>query len=322
MNPGSEVDEEGIAVGAKRADFLECLHGERKRIRDIVEELDYSRSTVNRAVKELETRGFIERTDGTFTTTATGIMAVREYREYVQRSGSILQAEPVLSTLESTSPLGREAVVSGEFSPVDGPHPTAQIERVSEAISTSDSIRVLLPALPDPQLLDRLEARVLDSGASAKLLVGSSLLDSLDGDSARAIRGVDDQETGHVRAGATPPFAVILADRADAPGDDGRAAVLVVTFDEGGAVHGIVENHAPSALDWGREAFADYWSEGGPLSDEQVETLDGRATAVTTSSSSRARSQRPKRISSGASERVQTSKTRVSMPTDSSCAGS
>jgi predicted transcriptional regulator len=71
-----------IGVLTNRIEFIECLQDEQKEIPEIVEELDTSRSTVDRAARELETLDLIEYDRDGFTLTSCGQIALLEYTRF------------------------------------------------------------------------------------------------------------------------------------------------------------------------------------------------------------------------------------------------
>jgi len=71
-----------IGVLSHRTEFIECLLDEPKNKQEFVEELDVSRSTANRAIRELEAVGFIEYQDIGYRLTLCGGLAVQEYQAF------------------------------------------------------------------------------------------------------------------------------------------------------------------------------------------------------------------------------------------------
>ena len=71
-----------IGVLSHRIEFIDCLLDGPKTKPEFVEELDISRSTANRAVRELESVGFLEYQDTGYRLILCGRLAAQEYQAF------------------------------------------------------------------------------------------------------------------------------------------------------------------------------------------------------------------------------------------------
>ncbi|PSQ58222.1 hypothetical protein BRD18_06125 [Halobacteriales archaeon SW_7_71_33] len=209
-------------------------------------DLDCSRSTIDRAIRRLESAGFVERTGEGYATTVTGRVAAENYRTYVAHQRAVDEATPVLSVLPPDCDLPPELLAGGSVDPADG-DPHRAFERVGRALRDAERYRGVLPCLADSRHLRLLHARVVEDGLDADLAVAPDLADRLREEFPGLVAGLLDAPSCALRRAETPPYGLVVTD-----GDEGTAALLA-TYDEG-TLAGTVENDAPAAIDRAREA--------------------------------------------------------------------
>ena len=118
-DPTTEV----IDALASRSDLIDALSAEPKDKREIVDELDVSRSTVDRAIRELEVLRVVEYGSGGLTLTFAGRLLVREYRGFEERVASVLDAQSVITVLGRESDLDARLLAGAEIVPADSVAP-------------------------------------------------------------------------------------------------------------------------------------------------------------------------------------------------------
>lgn len=156
---GGIADE--MDVVAERIDYLELLGEEPLATQEIVSELDDSRSTVTRALRQLREAEFIVKTDEGYTVTAVGTKAVEAYRQYRDTSEAILSSKEVLKPLPGDVGIpprvfrGAETYLAAERGAF------SVLEVVTDSIKRADDVRGYLPTLSNPHLL-----RVCHEGSS------------------------------------------------------------------------------------------------------------------------------------------------------------
>ena len=90
-----------VDVVERRLDFLERLAAEPLRKHELVDALGHSRSTVNRAIDELEATGLVAgETDG-YRTTLSGRLLAEGYRELLTVADDLAAAGDVLDPLDA-----------------------------------------------------------------------------------------------------------------------------------------------------------------------------------------------------------------------------
>ena len=231
-------------VLARRVNFVEALSAAPKHKTDLVAELDCSRSTVNRAVTELESAGYVERVNGGYAATHAGRLAAREYRAHVARQASILAARDVLSDLPRDWTVPAELLVGAH---VETAAPADRLlDLLGDEFASADLVRFVGPAVLDARSLELCHSRVIASDLSAVFQARSDALV----DAARASPGTwadlaatDGFET---RRGTDPPVGLVVV-----AGDDEGSVALVAADDAG--VAGFVHTRHPAAVEWARD---------------------------------------------------------------------
>lgn len=214
----------------RRMEFLERLDDGPAAPRELVEDLPRSRTTVNRALRELRAKDLVERVDGGYETTPAGALVLRAHRRYERAATAAHDAADVLAPLEAADGLDPDLVADATVSMAGA----AAYDRFCDAVDDR-GIRGWLAA-PDEALLGTLADRPAESSIS--LVLAPTVADSL------ARRGNTDLETLAERpettllVGETPGFSLVT-------GPDGAPTTAVVHDD--GAVHGTM---ALDAADW------------------------------------------------------------------------
>lgn len=112
--------------------------------RSLVDELDVSRSTVSRALRDLQTQQLVERTNGTYRTTAYGDLLADEFESLLETASSAWRVRNVLEQIP-TGELGFELrhLANAEFTTPTTANPTAPMERVVDLKRQAAHVRSL-----------------------------------------------------------------------------------------------------------------------------------------------------------------------------------
>jgi len=215
-----------LDVVRRRWSVLERLLDGPTYKRDLVAAVEHSRSTVDRAVRELADAGLVERTSGGYTATAAGRLAAEEYRAATASLAAVEDAVVALAPLPHDAPLAAPLLADATVTVADGaPTADALADRFRER--AADAGRVLLGTEAPPAF-----ATGIAEVADGTVLVPDELVDT----------GTE----GAVEATAPAPFS--LARTPDA------VAVLV---HDAGAPHALVETDTDDALAWADDRLDD-----------------------------------------------------------------
>jgi len=240
MNRSDEAERRALV--ADRHEFLERLAEAPAYKPTLVEQLDTSRSTVDRAIRELTEAGFVERVDEGFRTTAFGRLLADRYRAFVEDQRAVLSAEGALAPLDPDADLPPSLLSTGEVVTADG-QPYGLYDRVLSAIRTADAVDALLPRVGDTRPLRLCRTRLLDDDLDGGFVVAPGVDRRLREEFPAMAADLGDADSFELRRGEVPEFELYVT----SSGADRSA--FVVTAADGDAV-GLIRSDADPVLDW------------------------------------------------------------------------
>jgi len=241
---------EKLELVTNREDVLRRLRDAPVHKRDLAEELDHSRSTLDRAVRKLEDRDLVERRDGGYVATAAGRLALDHLDSFRETFADLVDAEAVLAPLPPGAPITPEAVAGSEAALATEPAPYRPLERVHDELAGADRYRAVVPTLDDPRHVRLLYEHVVTDDRPAELVVSPSVFETFREEYPRRMAALADHDAFRLFvADDTPTFAFGLI------GDGPETTVPVIVFTDSGTVHGTLVNDAPAAVRWATDQF-------------------------------------------------------------------
>ncbi|ODR82664.1 hypothetical protein BG842_15565 [Haladaptatus sp. W1] len=168
MHTGGAV----IELMGKRIEILNAVRNGPVDKRSLVEELDSSRSTVDRGVRELEVNDLLAFTSDGYELTTYGRFAVREYRRLERYVTTLERLKPFLDWLNPDRfDLDLYALADAELVLATRTNPYATVNRHIDAIKAADTARFLLPVV-GKHALETSWQRIRDDDVAYELIVG------------------------------------------------------------------------------------------------------------------------------------------------------
>lgn len=233
----------------RRAHLLSALRAESRTKRELADVREVSRSTVDRAVRELESAGLVTRTGGQVSITLPGVLALQSHERHVAELAGIDDAFDMLPAYEPDLDVSPALFRDADIVLPNRHAPHRPVSALVEMLDGANEISLYATGIM-PEYVAAYRDRVLD-GASLTCIcterVLSELLTQYEGDL------TDAAETGRVELYETDtalPFSLIIA-----TDDDATAACLMLYRDH--AVAGFIKNDAPDAVDWATHRFDD-----------------------------------------------------------------
>lgn len=90
-----------VDILRRRDEIVACLVEDSQDKRTLVEEVDISRSTLDRALRELESVGVVAYTEGEYTVTPVGQRLVEDFFAFLERGELAIHFEPFLRWIPS-----------------------------------------------------------------------------------------------------------------------------------------------------------------------------------------------------------------------------
>jgi predicted transcriptional regulator len=243
--------DELVSTLTHRRSILEALDERPRRKPALADELDVARSTIDRAIRQLEAQGLTERTPDGIELTTCGEVALDVYADFTTRLGAVCEARDVVDQLPSRTfadPvfLQDATVVRASVSAPDRPV-RAFVELVEEATYA----RGFSPTA-NGAYVDAFERRVVDGDLTAELAFSDEALTELTTTHRDAI--VRAAETGRVtvhRIDSLPRTGVVVMEREDA------RPVVAMGVHDGASIDAVVTNDTPGAVAWARDLVDD-----------------------------------------------------------------
>jgi len=245
MDPGERDDL--VQTLTRRREILQALDDRPRDKPALVRELDVARSTVDRAVRQLEYRGLTERGPDGIALTTSGEVALDVYGEFTTQLESLWDRQDIVAELPSRefAPpvlLSGADVVRSTVSAPDRPV-LAFVDLVEEATHA----RGFSPSAYGAYV-DAFERRVVEGELTAELLFSDEALAELTTTHRDAITRA--AATGRVavhRVESLPTTGVIVLERADA------GPMVAMGVHDHTNLAAVVTNDSPDAVEWARE---------------------------------------------------------------------
>ena len=259
-----------VAVVERRLDFVERLTAEPLRKHELVDALGHSRSTVNRAIDELEAAGLVAgETDG-YRTTLSGRLLAAEYREFLTVADDLAAAGDVLEPLGADVDVSPAVLREAETYRATAPDPYRPLEVLDDALVDAEAVAAALPAFPYPRIAERFRRTAVAGGTVDLALAERAYRHA-------AERFADDLGTVARRDGCR----VAAVDDVDAGVVAADGTALLLTFDDG-ALRGAAVSTDPEAVAWGGERVAELIDGGRGVGAALAATSDAGSPGAAT----------------------------------------
>jgi predicted transcriptional regulator len=259
----TELDfEDVLDLVAMRIDVLELLDGERVPKRRIVDELDYSRSTVNRAVTALSEAGLVDDAPSGCQTTFVGSLLAEQYSEYVQTVRRLVANREILNPLSRDVDLPPDVLADAEVSLSEGSSPYEPYHALEAVLDSAvGTVRVYVPTFSNPRGLEL--ARTLATDHDVEIVFGDRLLEELRADVPDEVGALFELEgfTGFETA-TGPDYSLVLVET-----ESGTDGALVVHSPERELVGCIVTSNRDT-IRWMEQQYSEIRAES-----ERVESI-------------------------------------------------
>jgi predicted transcriptional regulator len=238
---------ETVELLARRTELLRTLASSPRAKRDLVEALPISRSTVDRAVRNLEAKELVERNEQ-IALTLRGRLAIEAYNEFVGYVDELEAARPILASLPRDTTVDRCLFEGATFVSPDRLTPQRHAVAFLDEIEAATEIRGFSTAFV-PTYVDLLHERILEDGLTVELTLPADLLEEL---FSSAQDRIDEAlATGRLtflEASTTLEYSLFVLEQPE------RTLVAALVYDDQGR-SGIVFNDSPAAVAWAERRY-------------------------------------------------------------------
>lgn len=239
-----------IDVLLRRNGIVEGLRDGPKDKRDLVDELGVSRSTVDRATRELETAGLIEHVDGGYAVTSFGETAEAAFAEFVETLRLRRRLDALLRWVpDADIDVDLDALADADIVLPEPGNPYNMVNRHVRRLRDADTARVVLP-LTGLHAFEAAHRAVVSDGAEHEYVVLPDVAKTYESNPDYAPLYEEMVGTGRfevrVYDGDIPYYLGLL---------DGTVQIGV---DEDGEPRGLLESDAAELGAWAAEKYEDY----------------------------------------------------------------
>ncbi|WP_411966661.1 helix-turn-helix transcriptional regulator [Haloferax sp. YSSS75] len=231
-----------------RTAVLAALSEETKSPTELTTELSLSRSTIDRAIHELEDVGFVDTTDGTVRVTLFGRLAIETYATFVENLDSIGAVGDLFESLPLDAPFDPVMVEGSSAVVADGPDDTRPLDRMVSFTDDAISIRGCVVEASEA-LVEAYYRRLLDDDdVSVHLVATEDVVQRLITTYRSQLVELLGDESFSLRSTDSLPYTLLVVELPRGP------VVVLGVYDEGRLV-GVVHNDDPRAVEWARSQF-------------------------------------------------------------------
>lgn len=254
----SSGNEDLLETLHRRADVLDLVQSNPRSKDEIMSELDISRSTVDRALRELETHDCVTREDDAFVTTLIGRVLFDTYDSYIDTVDGVGRATDVLGHLPRSAPLSPELLADATVLQADPPATHTPQEAIEGIVSKANRLRGLSVAMTNVRSIPLLRDRAVE-GLSIEIVFSAPIMQHLRTDFGEALHEATTDGHLEMYETTTLPFGMFIGDM----GEETRVAVVV--YGPRSELVGVILNDRPEAVTWATKLYRKYRQNATPV---------------------------------------------------------
>lgn len=241
-----------LEVCVKRREVLHRIADGSVEKPDLVDSLECSRATVDRAIRELERAGLVERSGGVTNLTVTGRLLYARYVAFEDDCASIVAVSPFLPQLRDEMPPLEEGLYEADVVLAEPPCPHQPIRRLEELLSDCSSARAFTPVLI-PQYVTLASEHAATNDRSIEFFTDTGVIEALTDEQVTAL-STDGCRVWEVATDRTLSLWMI-----------DESAVWIGVHGDSGTLDGALIATADEFRSWANELFAEFRSTGTPV---------------------------------------------------------
>ena len=235
-------------VVCKRAQLLEQVHDEVRDIRDLRDAVDASRSTIYKAVRELERHRLVESVEGGYRATLFGRLVYRKYERLMAEGETLADVEPVFARLASDVSLDPAVFRGATVVTADPRAPDRPVDELEAFLRETDRVRSV-PGVTRTRYFDFAMEHVTSGRLEVEILVAEEIVEYLLSNHRDQLQSlVDDEHVTYYQIESRPRFGLVVA-------DDPDRRVALTLYDDRQQMQAFVATDAPEAYAWASEAY-------------------------------------------------------------------
>ncbi|GAB7019536.1 helix-turn-helix transcriptional regulator [Halostagnicola bangensis] len=245
----SSADPDILQTVAKRSPLLERLEDGPAAKPELIEVLDCSRSTINRAIRELEGLDCIRRTDDGFQLTVAGRLALSEHRRSLRTFESVSQLSDLLRDLPAETPIAVEMVRGATLLETPPHAPSEPLEEIIDLIGRADRVRGMAAADRMPQFRRQFYDGSVNGDLDVELLLTEDLARFTLTEYTQGLRELIVDGGVDLYAVETVPYELSIVETPT------KSVVYVILLNSDLTHRGVIRNDSADAIEWAHGLF-------------------------------------------------------------------
>ena len=252
---------------ARRAPVVARLAERPQGKADLEATLSRSRSTVDRAIRELGSRSLVESDgEGRYRLTVAGRVAWERYERTLGSFDAIARARPFLENVPRDAPLS-SVLFDGatvHLPTRSGSVPDARahellVDRLVDRLESADRAVGFSPAEPGPRIRNTVVSRATSDDFEAVVVISPALTAYLLSNSPDQMVALVESDGVDLAEASDLPYGLVVSER------DGESMVQLFVYGETARLGGLLENDDPAAVDWAESVYHEYLEVAKPL---------------------------------------------------------
>lgn len=245
---------EVMDVVARREAVIRTLLAEPKHKCDLQDELGVSRSTVYKAIRELESLNLVERGTEGYEPTLVGRLFFEEYERFCSKMESICASSQLLSVLPPDTDIPSDVVDGAELDLAKRHAPNRPVRSFEEMVREADALKGCSPVVL-PQYVELFHEQTVDGDLKAKLVLEQPVVEHLTDNYGLEFCESLTLDTVTVRVTESElAYGLVVV-------EEPTPVIGVMIHDRGGELRGFITNDTADALEWGHDVWERHVSE-------------------------------------------------------------
>lgn len=235
-----------------RSELLVILDSDAYEKRELVEILDLSRSTIDRALRDLETAALVQQTNGRYRTTFYGRALQAVYDSFLESLEQVLRAKSLLELLPPNIAFDFALLWDAELCIAEEPALHVPATRLRALLEEATHFKGLAYAHTSSTAQDVIREQIIRGETTAEIVFRREMYQYLANTYPEFMQSLvsTEQFTGFQTDGI--PFGLFLFEIQDSK------HVCLVVYRADQTLKGILVNDDPAAVRWGEEVYEQY----------------------------------------------------------------
>jgi len=235
----------------KRNQVLKALDDNSQSKFELTDNLNVSRSTIERAIRTLQELGCIRKQNKKYHTTTSGKLALDTYQDYVEMTEELTELHEIINSLPDSISIDREFIRGASKNIANPQVPETALRESNELLHSATKLTGLAP-LSLPSYPDLLQSKIQENGLDVELIIEQDILESL-----HQVRGesfadfVEHENTNLFTTSDSLPCAIWIMETPE--GD-----YAGITVYNQGSVQAVLINDSNDAIEWARSVYDVY----------------------------------------------------------------